>query len=596
MKAADATIPNANRLLWAGFMAIMASGVGFSIRAGILGQWAEQYGFTQTDLGKITGGGLTGFGIIILLSALIADKIGYGSLMITAFVMHLASAALTLATGLAFAAGGKEAAFQCLFWGMFLFAVGNGIAEAVVNPLVATLFPKNKTHYLNVLHAGWPAGLVAGGLLSTVFTGESLFGWKPLAKALPWQYQISCFLFPVAFYGLMLLGQRFPRSEASQQGVSYRNMLRELGILGGAVICLLLGLFFHNDLQLSTVVSAAIAGGLWLAFSFAIGFHPGPILLAILLVTHAMVGYVELGTDSWIGKITGTIMGSKQYGLLLFVYTSTLMVILRFFAGPIVEKTSPLGLLFVSGILGAVGLTLLGNATSIAFCVVAATVYALGKTFLWPTMLAVVSEQFPRGGAITIGAIGGVGMLSAGLLGGPGIGFEQDYYASEDLKRADPAVYERYKAPAANEFLAFSTVGLDGAKVGVLDGYKVETVTGSEGASDEGGKEAIRVLEILKNDPKATPESIATQQALVDWWAGAKATATADQTLVRGATLFGSRMALKLTAYVPAAMAVIYLGLILFFKAKGGYHPKEVVSKHEEALMMSGGIAGPAEF
>src|SRR5205085_1587819 len=161
-------------------------------------------------------------------------------------------------------------------------------------------------------------------------------------------------------------------------------------------------------------------------------------------------GYVELGTDSWIGKITGAIMAKKQYGLLLFVYTSTLMFILRFCAGPIVERTSPLGLLFVSGVLGATGLTLLGNATSITFCVVAATVYALGKTFLWPTMLAVASEQFPRGGAITIGAMGGVGMLSAGLLGGPGIGFQQDHYASESLKK-EPAVFDRYKAPTENE-------------------------------------------------------------------------------------------------------------------------------------------------
>src|SRR6202007_3239016 len=146
------------------------------------------------------------------------------------------------------------------------------------------------------------------------------------------------------------------------------------------------------------------------------------------------------------------IMAKKQNGLMLFVYTSGLMFALRFFAGPIVEKTSPLGLLLASGILGATGLTLLGNATSIGFCVLAATVYACGKTFLWPTMLAVASEQFPRGGAITIGAVGGIGVLSAGLRGGPGIGFEQDHYASEQLKK-DPAVYERYKAPGANEFL-----------------------------------------------------------------------------------------------------------------------------------------------
>src|SRR5262249_37677089 len=266
MKSADVAAPNAYRLLWAGFMAIMASGVGFSIRAGILGQWAEQYGFTQTELGASTGGRLPGFGIIILLSALIADKIGYGTLMVTAFAMHLTSALLTLATGAAYDSGGKPAAFQCLFWGMFLFAVANGIAEAVVNPLVATLFPSDRTHYLNILHAGWPGGLVVGGIIAFLFTGESLFGWKPLEKALAGQYQISLFLVPVAFYGLMMPGQHFPRSEASQQGVSYRNMLRELGMLGGGIICLLLGLFFHSNLGLPISAAAVIAGVIWLGF------------------------------------------------------------------------------------------------------------------------------------------------------------------------------------------------------------------------------------------------------------------------------------------------------------------------------------------
>jgi MFS family permease len=587
MNSTDATAPNAHRLLWAGFMAIMASGVGFSIRTGILTQWAEQYGFTQTDLGKITGGGLTGFGIIILISALIADKIGYGKLMVTAFVMHCASAVLTLAAGAAYASAvagggdGKSAAFQCLFWGMFLFAIGNGICEAVVNPLVATVFPTKKTHYLNILHAGWPAGLVVGGLLSTVFTGESLFGWKPFEKPLDWKYQISLFLVPVAAYGIMLLGQHFPKSEASQSGVSYRNMLREVGMLGAAIICVLLALFFHSDLKLSYTVSAILAGAIWLCISYATGFHAGPVLLAVLLVAHGLLGYVELGTDSWIGKITGAIMASPQRGLLLFVYTSTLMFILRFFAGPIVERTSPLGLLFVSALLGATGLTLLSWADTVVFCVIAATVYACGKTFLWPTMLAVVSEQFPRGGAITIGAVAGVGMLSAGLLGGPGIGFEQDHYASESLKEKSSVVFDRYKAPAENEFLVFKTIGLDGAKVGVLG---------------DDGKEAVRALKVLQEDPKATPEAIANQQKLVDWWETAKATAPEDKALVTDANLYGGRMALKLTAMVPAIMACIYLGLILYFKSKGGYKPQILISKHEEGELMTGGVEGPAEF
>ena len=117
--AESSNAPNAKRLLWAGFMAILAAGVGFSIRAGILTQWGDQYGFTQTELGRITGGGLTGFGIVILISSLLADKVGFGKLMAAAFGMHLVSAVLTLLTGAAYAAGGKSLAFQCLFWGMF---------------------------------------------------------------------------------------------------------------------------------------------------------------------------------------------------------------------------------------------------------------------------------------------------------------------------------------------------------------------------------------------------------------------------------------------------------------------------------------------
>src|SRR3954471_4235837 len=89
--------PHAKRLLWAVFMAMLAAGVGFSIRGGILSDWGTQFGFTQSDLGSITGGGLTGFGIIILIGALIADKIGYGKLLISAFVMHFLSAVITLA-------------------------------------------------------------------------------------------------------------------------------------------------------------------------------------------------------------------------------------------------------------------------------------------------------------------------------------------------------------------------------------------------------------------------------------------------------------------------------------------------------------------
>jgi hypothetical protein len=517
--------PNASRLLWAGFMAILATGVGFSVRGGILGQWAQQFGFTMTELGTITGGGLTGFGIVIIITSLFADAIGYGKLMIGAFLLHLISAVVTLAAPAAFAAGGKPAAFNCLFWGMFIFAVGNGVCEAVVNPLTATLFPKNKTHFLNILHAGWPAGLVLGGLASTFMSAKVDAAGKVLSPAVDWKIQMSLFLIPVVFYGAMLLGQKFPKSEAATAGVSLGQMI------------------------------ASVAAPLFV----------------VLLALHALVGYVELGTDSWISKITGTIMASPANGLKLFVYTSLLMFCLRFVAGPIVHKISPLGLLFTSGLLGATGLTLLGNAQGAIFCVIAATVYAMGKTFLWPTMLAVASERFPKGGAVAIGLMGGVGMLSAGLLGTPAIGYKQDYFASKNLVAKAPETYKRYAVEEEKGFLFLPKIkGLDGAKVGVLQ---------------DSGKELENVAAALAKDKKTD----ANNDKLVSWWQSAKTTSEVDAPSVTAATLEGGRMALKVTAAVPALMAILFLGLILYFKATGGYK-----ALHVDEEKVTGDVKEPA--
>jgi len=498
--------PNAYRLLYAGFMAILASGVGFSVRGGVLKQWANEFGFTMTELGGITGGGLTGFGLVIIVTSLLADKIGYGKIMISAFVLHFISAVLTLGAPAAFDAGGKEAAYWCLFAAMLIFSIGNGLCEAVVNPLTATLFPKNKTHYLNILHAGWPAGLVLGGLASFFMDAKANSAGEIIRNAVDWKIQMSLFLIPVIAYGIMLFGQKFPRSEASAAGLSIGQMV-------------------------STLVAP---------------------LFIFLLVIHAMVGYVELGTDSWIAKITGSIMGSNARGLALFVYTSMLMFILRFVAGPIVHRISPLGLLFTSALLGAAGLTLLGRAEEVIGCVIAATVYACGKTFLWPTMLAVGSERFPKAGAVGIGLLGGVGMLSAGMLGGPAIGFQQDYYASHELRTVSEETFSRYKADGENSFMGVKTVGLNGTKVKVLE---------------DDGKELTRVVKLYE-EQKKVDENV---NQLASWWQTAAPEAAKDKPLVTEAGIFGGRKALKLTAYIPLTMAGCYLLLILCFRVTGGY-------------------------
>jgi len=512
------TTSTEKRLFWASFITLIAAGIGFSIRAAILKDWAAQFGFTQGELGNITGGGLVGFGLTIIVLSFIADKVGYGRLMALAFLLHLSSVIVTVAATPVYTSMGREAAYNCLWIGCFLFALGNGACEAVINPLTATLFPKEKTHWLNILHAGWPGGLILGALLAVLF--EKL---NATNKVVGWEIQIATYGVPVLIYGILMAGQKFPKSEASSAGVTIGTMMKEV---------------------------------------------LAPVLL-MLLVLHAMVGYVELGTDSWIANITGSIMQSSQNGLLLFIWTSGLMFVLRFFAGPIVHRISPLGLLFVSAVLGAVGLTLLGNSTEITMCVIAATVYGFGKTFLWPTMLGVVSERFPRGGAVTLGLVGGVGMLSAGLLGGPGIGYKQDYFATEDLKAKSVTTYDRYKVEGAPKgFLFFP-------KISGLDGQKVATL-------NDGAKQLKIDQQLLADKKTRNPSEeneLQNLKKLSAWWEDANEHAPEDKPIVTAAALHGGKMALKWTAAVPAAMAVGYLILIAYFQAIGGYKPATVAEE-----------------
>jgi MFS family permease len=530
---------HAHRLLWAGFMAILAEGVGFGVRGGILGQWAHEYRFTMTELGQITGGGLTGFGVIIIFSSLIADRIGYGALMVSAFVLHFASAILMFAAGAAFHAGGKPGVLNLLTASTFLFAMGNGLCEGVANPLVAALFQKNKSKYLNILHAGWPGGLILGALASYVMADVD------------WHIQMSLFLIPVVLYGIMLFGQKFPKSEASEHKVKYTDMLKELGFFGAMIICFLIAFWLQSLFGVLGWVGGAV---LLLAFGAATKFSPGYFLMVLLLILHSIQGYTELGTDSWISKITGAFFNTEKNGLLLFAYINGLMFALRFFAGPIIHKISPVGLLFASAVLGSIGLVMLGHADAAWFCVVAASVYAVGKTFVWPTLLAVASEQFPKGGAITIGAMGGAGMLCAGLMGGPGIGFNQDSHAAAKLQTENPATYERYKAEAPNTFLiVFHTTGLDGSKVGVLE---------------NNGKD-------IDSDPNLA--------GLKTWWDTAKASAATDATLVKDAELHGDKAAMSITSTLPAIQAVILLGILFYFKSKGGYKQVHIEGQGQTA-------------
>ena len=132
-------LPNRKMLLIAGFLTLIAAGIGFAVRGGLLPVWSKEYGFTMTELGGITGGGLIGFGWVILITGALIDLIGYKKLLLIAAVCHVVSAVMLFAATPVFEASGKDACYTLLFWSMFIFAVGNGICEGVINPLTSTL-------------------------------------------------------------------------------------------------------------------------------------------------------------------------------------------------------------------------------------------------------------------------------------------------------------------------------------------------------------------------------------------------------------------------------------------------------------------------
>src|SRR5437773_1662727 len=182
----------------------------------------------------------------------------------------------------------------------------------------------------------------------------------------------------------MFLGQHMPKSEASQKGLSFGEMFKDVGILGALVVCFLLALFFSGALGMPTAAAYGLAGVLLIAVVVMTGFSIGAWLLFVLFITHALVGAVELGTDGWIQNITGNLLDPVT-GKWLFVIASITMFLLRFCAN-FIEKNvglSPVGLLLTSAVVAAVGLNLISTATGTAMVMLSVIVYAMGKTFFW---------------------------------------------------------------------------------------------------------------------------------------------------------------------------------------------------------------------
>lgn len=492
-QASEISTGDRRALFWACFTAIAATAAIFAVRGQVIGDWAREFGLTETQKGEILGVGLWPFAAAIVLVSMVADRIGYGKCLFFAFVCHVASTAILL-----FAKG-----YWWLYAGTFIVSVGNGAAQAIADPVVASMYRHNKTTWLNILHASWPAGMVAGGIAGIALGAGG---------GLDWRWRIGMLLVPIVLYGILMLGHRFPVHERIEAGVSDREMFRETGGIG--LFLVLVSLFGEFGRLLALPWYAGPAAALICAGAFGVMLRSaGRPMFLFLLLLMIPLATTELGTDSWITSLMeGPMRAMALNAGWVLVYTSLIMMILRFCAAPVVKMLTPLGVLIASCVLAVFGLIALSHASGMAI-LLAATLYGIGKTYLWPTMLGIVAERFPKGGALSLNATSAVGMMSVGVMGTVFLGLIQDRAVEKRLHAEQPALYAQVVT----------------TKQSVLGGYQA-----------------------------ADPEKVKT---LVE----------SDQAAIQKLTGEASKSALATTAIFPAAMFVGYVGLFLLFRSRGGY-------------------------
>ena len=345
------------RLFWTSSLALCMSGIANALRANAAADLQRVY-LDPIDklhsaemIGTVLGVPFLAFAITIAVSSPLLDIIGMGMLLPLAAI--LVSAGMLL-MGFAGEIATGQGAYNVLWIGAAIAGAGWGLTETVMNPLIAALYPDQKTAKLNSAHAWWPGGLVIGGLLGVAMSNMQ-FGF---------QMKLGLVVLPAIVVLAMSLGVKYPPTERAAAGLSTGSMFKEL-------------------------------------------LNP---MFLVLFLSMFLTAASELAPGQWVDLALSRTVGMP--GILLLVYVSGLMFLMRHFAGPLVHKLSPIGVLWFSSLGAALGLVALSYANSPAMGLLAATLWGTGVCYMWPTMLATASERFPRGGALLMGLMGTAGTLS----------------------------------------------------------------------------------------------------------------------------------------------------------------------------------------
>jgi MFS family permease len=342
-------IVHRRQLFVASCLALLVTSLSFGIRAGILDRLGVQFGLDKAELGTIAATAFWGFPLAVVIGGMVVDIIGMKRLLVLAFIFHMAGILLTI----------FAEKFGNPFWALFIstlcIGIANGTVEAACNPLVATLYPNDKTTKLNHFHLWFPGGIVIGTLIVYFFD----------KAAIGWQIQVAMMIIPAIIYGFLFVKQKFPVTERVASGVTTGEMYRSL----------LNPLFFF------------------------------------MIICMFGTAITELFTGQWIQVLLNNV---TQNSILILTVTTGVMVVGRGLAGPVVHRLSPAGVLLGSALFSALGLYLLGHVSG-NMLFVGALVFGIGVCYFWPTMLGFVAENLPKTGAVGINLMGGAGMFAVSL-------------------------------------------------------------------------------------------------------------------------------------------------------------------------------------
>ena len=390
---------NSSRLFIASCLALLVTSLTFAIRARIEDVFRTDYGLTSEEVGWAFTPAFWGFTVAMFLGGLIIDIVKTRTIIWMAFFMHLIGIILLLTA--------KDKTM--LFISNVFIGLGNGNVEAACNPLVATIYPNQKTKMLNRFHVWFPGGIVIGGLLAYVMMDNLDISWQTLTSLL---------FIPLAIYGFLFLKQPIPETERVSSGVSYKDMLRNVG---GPVTILLIVTF---------MILAATVPGLAIDFDSSVTWIVVAVLVIAVVLESKMVNKIsllfpfiffcmfltastELGTNQWMNAL---LTDKGVIPIIILVMINGIMAVGRLFAGPLVHRLNPAGVLLGSSVLSAVGLYSMSVAETAGVTIAAAIVFAIGICYFWPTMLGFVSEYLPKSGALGLSIMGGAGMVATSMV------------------------------------------------------------------------------------------------------------------------------------------------------------------------------------